>query len=103
MPDPIKTFYDAASAVETPLGCLDDLLIALDLWGENVEREALDAKPVKDWAPIQFVKRFHNYMAQYQSLMRDLSALLAALRAADDAIYKVAFKERREKEENQNA
>lgn len=103
MPDAIKSLYDAASEVEAPLGCLEDLLTALDLWGENVEREAPVAKPVEAWGPIQFVKRFNNYMAQYQSLMRGLYAQVAALRAADDAIYAAAFKERKEKEENPDA
>ncbi len=98
MPDPIKTLYDAASAVETPLGSLEDTLTALDLWYENMAREAPASEPVENWMAILFVARFHKYLVQYQILLSAFRTQLDALRTADNAIYEVAFKARKEKE-----
>lgn len=91
--DPIKNLYDAASAVESELGFLEETLSALGLWHENIESEVPRKEDAK-WGAAIFNDRFPSYHAMHYILLKDLTEHITKLRDIDDAIYALAREEK---------
>lgn len=91
--DPIKTLFDAASAIESELGFLEETLSALDLWHENIENE-VPRKEDTAWGASIFNSRFPKYHVMHYILIKDLSEHITALREINDAVYASAREER---------
>ena len=92
--DEIKTLFQAASEVESPLAHIEDTMEALQLWHEKIEESGYQSqKSFDDIMAIYFVKNeFPGFLAMHSILVDTLMRHFDDLRAADNAIYEAARK-----------
>lgn len=94
--DEIKTLFQAASEVEIPLANIEDAIEALRLWHEKIENSGYQNQSNFDnIMAIRFVKNeFPGFLFIHRVLVDTLMQHIIDLRAADNAIYEAARKER---------